>query len=61
MICEILKVTETISHMISINMNKYEISRKAEEEGEFEPMIIDGIAKALKGITTLEEVMRVAK
>ena len=61
MICEILKITETISHMISINMNKYEISRRAEEDGEFEPMIIDGIAKALRGITTLEEVMRVAK
>ncbi len=61
MICEIMKVTETVSHMISINMNKYEILRKAEEEGDFEPMIIDGVAKALKGLTTLEEVLRVAK
>jgi len=61
MISEILRISETVSHMISINMNKYEISRKAEEEGEFEPMIIDGITKALRGDTTLEEVMRVAK
>jgi general secretion pathway protein E/type IV pilus assembly protein PilB len=61
MISEILKITETISHMISINMNKYEISRRAEEEGEYEPMIVDGITKALKGVTTLEEVLRVAK
>jgi general secretion pathway protein E/type IV pilus assembly protein PilB len=61
MISEILKITETVSHMISINMNKYEIARKAEEEGEFEPMIIDGITKALRGDTTLEEVLRVAK
>lgn len=61
MISEILKITETISHMISINMNKYEISRKAEEDGEFEPMLVDGLTKALRGDTTLEEVMRVAK
>lgn len=61
MISEILKITETVSHMISINMNKYEIARRAEEDGEFEPMLIDGIAKALKGDTTLEEVLRVAK
>ncbi len=61
MISEILRITETISHMISINMNKYEIAKKAEEEGEFEPMLIDGLAKALKGETTLEEVLRVAK
>jgi len=61
MISEILQITETVSHMISINMNKYEIARKAEEEGEFEPMLVDGITKALRGDTTLEEVMRVAK
>jgi type II secretory ATPase GspE/PulE/Tfp pilus assembly ATPase PilB-like protein len=61
MISEILKVSETISHLVSINMNKYEIARKAEEEGSFEPMIIDGITKALNGITTIEEVLRVAK
>jgi len=61
MISEILKISETISHLVSINMNKYEIARKAEEEGSFEPMIVDGITKALKGITTIEEVLRVAK
>ena len=61
MISEILRISETVSHMISINMNKYEIARKAEEEDDFEPMIIDGMAKALRGVTTLEEVLRVAK
>ncbi|MDX1810183.1 MAG: GspE/PulE family protein [Sulfurospirillaceae bacterium] len=61
MISEILRISETISHLISINMNKYEISRKAEESDGFEPMIVDGIKKALNGITTIEEVMRVAK
>ena len=61
MISEILKITETTSHMISINMNKYEISRKAEESGDYIPMFIDGITKALRGETTIEEVLRVAK
>ncbi|MFK5882475.1 MAG: GspE/PulE family protein [Sulfurospirillum sp.] len=61
MISEILKISETISHLISINMNKYEIARKAEENDGFEPMMIDGLKKALAGITTLEEVLRVAK
>jgi general secretion pathway protein E/type IV pilus assembly protein PilB len=61
MISEILKVSETVSHMISINMNKYEIARKAEEEEGFEPMVVDGLIKALRGDTTLEEVLRVAK
>ncbi len=61
MISEILKISETLSHLISINMNKYEIARKAEESDGFEPMIIDGVKKALRGITTLEEVLRVAK
>ena len=61
MISEILKISETISHLISINMNKYEIARKAEENDGFEPMIIDGVKKAISGTTTLEEVLRVAK
>lgn len=61
MISEVLKISETISHLISINMNKYEIARKAEENGEFIPMLNDGIKKALNGITTIEEVLRVAK
>ena len=61
MISEILRISETVSHMISINMNKYEIARKAEEEDDFEPMVVDGLIKALRGDTTLEEVLRVAK
>jgi general secretion pathway protein E/type IV pilus assembly protein PilB len=61
MISEILRISETVSHMISINKNKYEIARKAEEEDDFEPMVVDGLIKALRGDTTLEEVLRVAK
>jgi general secretion pathway protein E/type IV pilus assembly protein PilB len=61
MISEILKISETISHLISINMNKYEIAKKAEENDGFRPMMGDGVKKALEGITTLDEVLRVAK
>ena len=61
MISEILQISETISHLISINMNKYEIAKKAEENDGFEPMIVDGVKKAIQGITTLDEVLRVAK
>ncbi len=61
LICEILQITPAISHMISIGMNKYEIAKKAEEEGAYRPMIYDGILKALKGITSIEEVLRVTR
>ncbi len=61
MISEILQISETISHLISINMNKYEIAKKAEENDGFEPMIVDGVKKAIQGMTTLDEVLRVAK
>ncbi len=61
LICEILQITPAISHMISIGMNKYEIAKKAEEEGAYRPMIYDGITKALKGITSIEEVLRVTR
>ena len=42
-------------------MNKYEIEKQAAKNEGYEPMINDGLRKALKGITTLEEVLRVAK
>ena len=61
LICEILQITPAISHMISIGMNKYEIAKKAEEEGAYRPMIYDGILKALEGITSIEEVLRVTR
>ncbi len=61
MINEILKIDEAISHMISIGMNKYEIAKKAEENGNYHPMIADGVSKAINGITTIDEVLRVTK
>ena len=61
MIVEILKINDEISQMISQNKNKFEIAKVSEEIGFFTPMLSDGISKALKGIISLEEVMRVTK
>jgi len=60
MICEILQITPTISTQISEDKNKNEIFQEALNSG-FEPMLIDGIEKALSSTTTLEEVLRVVK
>lgn len=61
MIVEILNVNENISQMISENATKFEIANTAKAKGLYKPMIADGVNKALQGITTLEEVFRVAK
>jgi type II secretory ATPase GspE/PulE/Tfp pilus assembly ATPase PilB-like protein len=61
MIVEILQVNDTISQMISNNASKFEISKVAQEEGMFTPMIQDGVKKALRGVIPLEEVMRVTR
>jgi type II secretory ATPase GspE/PulE/Tfp pilus assembly ATPase PilB-like protein len=60
MICEILNITDTISTQISEEKNKHEIYQEA-LKGGFEPMVIDGIGKALESTTTLEEVLRVVR
>ncbi|OQX74789.1 MAG: general secretion pathway protein GspE [Campylobacteraceae bacterium 4484_4] len=60
MICEILTIDDTLSAMIAADKNKYEIFETARQNG-FEPMIVDGIEKALEGVTSLEEVTRVVK
>jgi type II secretory ATPase GspE/PulE/Tfp pilus assembly ATPase PilB-like protein len=61
LISEILVVNESIAKMVAEEASKYAISRHAQEHDGFEPMIIDGLSKALRGITTLEEVLRVTK
>lgn len=60
MICEILRITDAISTQISEDKNKHEIYHEALKSG-FEPMLIDGIGKAIEGTTTLEEVLKVVK
>lgn len=61
MISEILVIDENLAKLISENANKVEIAEYAIKNGSYEPMITDGVKKVLKGITTLEEVLRVAK
>ncbi len=61
LISEILVVSEAIAKMVAGEASKYDISRYAQEHDGFEPMIVDGLSKALRGITTLEEILRVTK
>lgn len=61
LISEILVVNETLAKMISDEASKYEIAHYAQENDGFEPMVVDGLNKALRGITTLDEVLRVTK
>lgn len=61
LISEILVVNEAIAKMVAEESSKYNIARYAQENEGFEPMIIDGLSKVLRGITTLDEVLRVTK
>lgn len=61
LISEILVVNETIAKMVAEESSKYDIARYAQEHEGFEPMIIDGLSKAVRGITTLDEILRVTK
>jgi len=59
-IFEVLDVTERISRMIMENVTDNDIRKAAVEQGMI-TMIQDGYLKALEGITTIEEVLRVSK
>lgn len=61
MLVEILKVNDKISQMISENKNKFELSKAAQEDKMYSPMVKDGITKALEGLIELEEVIRVTR
>ncbi len=60
MICEVLPVTEDFSSMIARGASKDDLIKQAKKEG-FVGMFENGMAKAVQGITTLDEVLRVAK
>jgi len=60
MLNEILTVSKDIARMIALKSSESEILEQANKEG-FVTMFEDGIRKAAKGITTIEEVFRVAK
>jgi len=57
-IFEVLRVSETIKKMITQNATSDEIQKQAQKEG-MRTMVEDGLVKAARGITTIEEVLRV--
>jgi type IV pilus assembly protein PilB len=57
-IYEIFKVTETIKSLIQKNATSDEIQNQAQKEGML-LMIEDGFIKAVQGLTSVEEVLRV--
>lgn len=59
-IFEALSISEKISKLINSKADSDEIEQEAIKEG-MTTMLEDGIIKAVQGITTLEEIMRVTK
>lgn len=60
MICEVLPITEELSSMIARGASKDDLLKEAKKEG-FVGMFENGMAKAVHGITTFDEILRVAK
>ncbi|MCW8838034.1 MAG: GspE/PulE family protein [Thiovulaceae bacterium] len=60
MICEVLNISEDLSSLIAKGASKDEMTRQAEDDG-FVDIFQNGIQKALDGVTSLGEVLRVAK
>jgi len=59
-IFEVLEIDENIKKMISQNNSAEEINQKAKENGML-TIIEDGFQKAILGITSIEEILRVTK
>ena len=60
MICEVLPISEKLSSMIAKGASKEDLHKQAIAEG-FIGMFENGMQKAISGITTFEEILRVAK
>jgi len=58
-IYEVLKISPAVKGIIATGVSALKIKNAALKEG-FRPMSLDGIHKAMNGLTTLEEVFRVA-
>jgi type IV pilus assembly protein PilB len=56
---EVLKITPSLKKMIALNKSNAELKATAQKEG-FQTLSMDGVNKALQGLTTIEEVFRVA-
>ncbi|MFA7169977.1 MAG: ATPase, T2SS/T4P/T4SS family [Candidatus Paceibacterota bacterium] len=59
-IYEVLQITDEIKRLINSGANAEEIEKGGVTEG-MNTMLEDGILKAVEGVTTIEEVMRVTK
>ena len=59
-IFEVLEMSETISQMVSKRATSDEIEEQAKKEGMMQ-MMEDGMIKAVQGITSIEEILRVTK
>jgi general secretion pathway protein E len=60
MICEVLPINGALSSLIAKGASKEELKAQALKDG-FMPIFQNGIQKALEGVTSIEEVLRVAK
>jgi general secretion pathway protein E len=60
MICEVLNISEKLSSLIAKGATKDAMLEQAKKEG-FVGIFENGIQKALDGITSIEEVLKVAK
>lgn len=60
MICEVLPISEELSSMIAKEASKADMMEQAIKEG-FQNMFSNGILKAAEGVTTFDEILRVAK
>jgi len=56
---EILSITPSLKEIITPNVSAIALKKAAEKEG-FESLFMDGLRKAIEGLTTIEEVFRVA-
>jgi type IV pilus assembly protein PilB len=57
-ICEVLPVSESIKELIVKNATASQVQHQAQKEG-MKTMLEDGFIKAVQGITSIEEVLRV--
>ncbi|MEA2100625.1 MAG: GspE/PulE family protein [Campylobacterota bacterium] len=60
MICEVLNISEKLSSLIAKGVTKDILLEQAMKDG-FIPIFQNGIDKALEGVTTIEEILKVTK
>ena len=49
------KISDEIKELLVNGASSIEIKKKALEEGNYKPLIVDGMRKVLSGVTNLEE------